>query len=329
MAHALRLMLGAIVACTAATSAYADKLWWSDWGTGKIERSNLDGSFRETVLAGLQSSGAIWFTIDPDSGYLYMAESSARRISRAMTNGTGLEVLVSSGLQYPAGIVLDATRSKMYWVDRIAGKIQRANLDGTAVEDILTDLVGPKELAIDALGAKLYWLEQSSAPALRRCNLDGTETQILTTVGLAHPSGLALDFVEAEIYWLDFDLGTVHRADFDGLNAELFLDRLQSPSGLALDERRRLLYVSSQLADTVARTSLDSPLIENVVTDGLVIPFRLLLSRGMYDLYDFQTFQACFGHEAVSNYCRGYDNDDDNDVDFADFSTYMNAFTGP
>ena len=44
---------------------------------------------------------------------------------------------------------------KMYWVDPGAGKIQRANLDGTGVEDLVTaGLTAPNDIALDPVGGK-------------------------------------------------------------------------------------------------------------------------------------------------------------------------------
>lgn len=323
------VLLGLLAHGVLCASTFGDKLWWSDWETGKIERANLDGSYREEVLTGLFSSGAIWFAMDVDGSYIYMAEAWAARISRATMDGSSVETLVTSGLQYPLGIVLDVSDGKMYWADRDTGKIQHANLDGTDVEDVLTDLDRPKELAIDVVGAKLYWAEESTAPRLCRCNLDGTDIQELATVGLSHPAGLVLDHQDGKIYWLDFAFGTIYRAYFDGSNIELFLDGLDYPSGLGLDERRRVLYWSSQLTDRIRRIGLDDLVIEDVVSEGLACPFALAIARGAYDVYDFRAFQACFGDEPLCNNCRGYDYDDDGDIDFADFSVYTSLFTGP
>ena len=44
----------------------------------------------------------------------------------------------TSGLIYPKGIALDLSSGKMYWTDSGTRKIQRANLDGSGVEDLVT-----------------------------------------------------------------------------------------------------------------------------------------------------------------------------------------------
>jgi hypothetical protein len=52
--------------------------------------------------------------------------------------------LIRTGLKIPWGIALDVAGGKMCWTDAGNSKIQRANLDGTGVEDlIITHSSGP------------------------------------------------------------------------------------------------------------------------------------------------------------------------------------------
>ena len=48
---------------------------------------------------------------------------------------------------------------KMYWTDVNTDKIQRANLDGTGVEDLVTGLSSPVGIALDLPGGKMYWVD--------------------------------------------------------------------------------------------------------------------------------------------------------------------------
>ena len=52
----------------------------------------------------------------------------------------------------------------MYWTDIGSSKIQRANLDGSNVEDLLTTpmVFAPVGLALDVAGGKMYWTESRS-----------------------------------------------------------------------------------------------------------------------------------------------------------------------
>ena len=43
---------------------------------------------------------------------------------------------------------LNVPAQKMYWTDEATGKIQRANLDGSNVEDLITGLTLPEGIAL-------------------------------------------------------------------------------------------------------------------------------------------------------------------------------------
>src|SRR5262245_26775990 len=64
---------------------------------------------------------------------------------------------------------------KMYWTDSSSsGKIQRANLDGSAVQDLVTTGVSiPNSIALDVAGGKMYWTD-AGIGRIRRANLDGS-----------------------------------------------------------------------------------------------------------------------------------------------------------
>ena len=64
-------------------------------------------------------------------------------------NGAAVEDLVTAGLVYPSGIALDLSRGQMYWTDFGTQKIQRANLDGSGVEDLVTGLSIPVFIALE------------------------------------------------------------------------------------------------------------------------------------------------------------------------------------
>ena len=48
----------------------------------------------------------------------------------------------------------------MYWTDLGTDKIQRANLDGSQVEDLVTTgLISPVGIALDPGAGKMYWTD--------------------------------------------------------------------------------------------------------------------------------------------------------------------------
>jgi len=90
-----------------------------------------------------------------------------RSVQRADITGGNIETLVS-GYNTPSGIAVDLSAGKMYWGEFWAGKIMRANLDGSNVESIIT--TGQAcvwDVEIDRSAGKLYWTDPYGRSILR------------------------------------------------------------------------------------------------------------------------------------------------------------------
>ena len=84
-------------------------------------------------------------------------------------------------------------------------KIQRANLDGSNVEDLVTSgLRSPPSIALDIAGGKMYWTDVDG-DNIQRANLDGSNVEDLITSGLSSPWGIALDIAGGKMYWTHKD----------------------------------------------------------------------------------------------------------------------------
>ena len=69
-------------------------------------------------------------------------------------------------------------------------KIQRANLNGTNIEDLVTNFdIGADDLALDVSGGKMYWADNQE-DKIYRANLDGSQIERLYAGG--YPIGIAL-----------------------------------------------------------------------------------------------------------------------------------------
>ena len=194
------------VTVTPAPASQARKMYWTDRGTDKIQRSNLDGSgVEDLVTTGLESPARI--ALDVSGGKMYWTDPRTDKIQRSNLDGSDVEDLVTTGLETPLGIALDVSGGKMYWTDlgtsRIRGtsRIQRSNLDGSDVEDLVTTgLKWPDGIALDVSGGKMYWTDHF-ADKIQRSNLDGSGVEDLVTTGLDWPSGIALDVSGGKMYW--------------------------------------------------------------------------------------------------------------------------------
>ncbi|MDE2997538.1 MAG: dockerin type I domain-containing protein [Gemmatimonadota bacterium] len=142
----------------------AAKLYWTDWGTDKIQRSNLDGSGIEDLVTGGGLDGPDGMALDMAGGKMYWTDAGTNKVQRANLDGSGVEDLVT-GLGIPYGLALDVSGGKMYWTNRQANKIQRADLNGANVEDLITSgLTFPGGLALDLSGGKMYWTNPGREP---------------------------------------------------------------------------------------------------------------------------------------------------------------------
>ncbi len=172
---------------------------------------------------------------------LFWTEAQAiRRISLADTT-QHLENLISSVGQ-TEGIALDAEAGKIYWTDTEKEKIQRANLDGSQVEDLINNnLKTPWGIALDTDQKQMYWSDRDSGN-ISRANLDGSHVETILK-GLKGPVGIALDLKTQKIYWLDTREGELRRANLDGTSPETLVNQgLANPRGLAIDTNLQILY---------------------------------------------------------------------------------------
>jgi len=104
---------------------------------------------------------------------------------------------VSSGLEGPYEIALDAVAGKMYWTDfgtdEIRNTIERANLDGSGREVLVSSGLGMSYgLALDIVAGKMYWTDRDTE-TIERANLDGSGREVLVSSRLELPYGIALD----------------------------------------------------------------------------------------------------------------------------------------
>ena len=84
----------------------------------------------------------------------------------------------------------------MYWtvgrtVSGTGNKIQTAHLhiSDVSVQDIVTEVLGVENLALDLSANKMYW---TMSGKIQRANMGGTEIEDVVT-GLNDPTGLAVD----------------------------------------------------------------------------------------------------------------------------------------
>ena len=121
-----------------------------------------------------------------------------------------------------------AQTNRVYWTEfsgSPSGLIQRANLDGTNIESVVTGASFPFRIALDVAGDKIYWTEANQNPnKIRRANLsDGSDIEDLVIGG--NPVGIALEVLGGKMYWTNFaaNNSSIQRANLDGSDVESLL----------------------------------------------------------------------------------------------------------
>ena len=163
---------------------------------------------------------------------------------------------------------------KMYWTKEDAYDIQRADLDGSNVEDLVaigSDYHGVKGIALDVAGGKMYWANWHDGK-IQRSNLDGSNVEDLVT-GLHTPNGIALDLRRGKIYWTAAFAYKIQRADLDGSNVEDLVTGLPDPNRIALDvSGGKMYWTTSAGGDKVykiQRSNLDGSNVEDIRLAGM------------------------------------------------------------
>ena len=186
------------------------------------------------------------------------------------------------GQAAPTSVEPDTALSHLYWADANPDKIQRANLDGSNIKDLLPGLESPVGIALDVNGGKMYWTDRDVG-VVQRTNLDGSTTETLIT-GLETPVGIALDLDEGKMYWTDRGAGVVQRANLDGSNIETLVSGVRGSEGIALDVAGNKIYWTNAVTYKIQRASLDGSNVETLVT-GLETPVGIALDLDGEKMY--------------------------------------------
>ncbi len=243
------------------TSEGPAKLYWSEKKTKKIQRSDLDGSNQEDLVANVEEVKLL--ALDTDGGKMYWADKKAKKICRSDLDGSNAEDLVS-GLEEVKGLELDIDAGKIYWADKKADKIQRADLTGSNVEDLVTGIEEFEVFKLDTAGGKMYWADKK-ADKIQRADLTGSNLEDLVT-GVQEVKSIVLDTAAGKMYWADKKADKIQRADLTGSNQEDLVTGIEEIEMLVLDTDAGKMYWADKKADKIQRADLTGSNVEDLVT---------------------------------------------------------------
>jgi sugar lactone lactonase YvrE len=241
--------------------------YWTDMGVpnrndGKIERADLDGGNRTTIISEGATHTPKQIHLDSQNRKLYWSDREGMRVMRSNLDGSHIETLVdaSQGDTRPGadpqkwcvGITVDADRGHIYWTQKgpdngERGRIFRANLDIPAGQNaanrrditVLFDrLPEPIDLELDLKNRHLYWTDRGDPPrgnTVNRTSIDGKLTQDIVLSNLMEGIGIALDVPGDRMFVTDL-AGSVYSAKLNGSQKQVLAYAPGNLAGVAYAE---------------------------------------------------------------------------------------------
>lgn len=216
-----------------------------------------------------QPSGIYWSSI----GGPPEAPTAYSRIWRCDLDGANPQIIVDGLANGAWPVVVDATTWKVYWGNVNSDSIQRANLDGSDVQDVVSGnfpfIGNPAGIALDSTNQLLYWTD-FHAKKIARTNLVTNVTTTLIDEGFYTPQGIDLDLAGGRMYWVDAGIskdvpnsGRVRHANLDGDSGLALLVNRNIPYDVKIDHEGGKLYWL-ELFSSLFRSSLDGTNVEQI-----------------------------------------------------------------
>ena len=172
-------------------------LYWIQSNLDQIEVSKLNGSFRQTLIAGrMERPRAL--ALEPREAMLFWTDwdpAGNPRIERCSMDGneSNRQVIynVSNyGGAWPNGLTVDYQARRIYWTDARSDSIHTAKYDGSDPREVLRGhqyLSHPFSLAV--FESNIYWTDWRSSSVIQANKWNGSDIKIIERT-ISKPFGL-------------------------------------------------------------------------------------------------------------------------------------------
>jgi len=247
-------------------AAEAGHIYWTNMGVpelddGSIERADLDGGNRMTIVSQGITHSPKQIHLDHAHGKLYWCDREGMRVMRANLNGSHVETLVQTGqgdedrrdqTRWCVGVTTDPALGKIYWTQKGPnnggqGRILGANIEipnGASptnrpdIEVLFDQLPEPIDLELDLGNRVLYGTDRGDPPrgnTVNRAAIDRKAVPEILITHLMEGIGITLDIKGNRMFVTDF-AGSIYSADLDGKNERNFVSRQGNLTGVAYAE---------------------------------------------------------------------------------------------
>ncbi|XP_078043558.1 vitellogenin receptor-like [Augochlora pura] len=154
-----------------------------------IKVCNLEEQKCAKVVTVVNRNKAMSIAVHPEQGLLFWSQTNwmvfgkpTSTIYRSDTVGSGVIAIAYRNIGIVSAMVIDHTRSRLYWADTVLKTIESSNFDGSDREIYLkTDIY--QTSSINIYEDNLYWLMGTTA-TLKKCKLYGDKS--CTSIVLDH-----------------------------------------------------------------------------------------------------------------------------------------------
>ncbi len=180
-----------------------------------------------------------------------------------------LTTLVSSGLNLPLGVAVDAA-GNVYFSDSINDALKKwAATTGGVTTLVSSGLNNPSGVAVDGAG-NVYLADMNNNAIKKRTAASGAVTTLISS-GLDHPSGVAVDGA-GNVYVADSGNNAIKEwTAASGTVTTLFSSGLGFPIGVAVDGAGNV-YVADYNHNEIKKWTATSGTITTLVSSGLNAP---------------------------------------------------------
>jgi hypothetical protein len=254
-----------------AVDVAAGHIYWTNMGNpsandGSIERADLDGGNRKTIVPRGGTFTPKQLQLEKKSRKLYWCDREGMRLMRANLEGSNIETLVDASEGDPrpgpdatkwcVGVAIDVDGGKVIWTQKGPdnagkGRMFRAGIEippgQTAsnradIEVLYDGLPEPIDLDLDLINRVMYWTDRGDPPrgnTVNRAPMDsdakGRPAPEIVFTHLMEGIGIALDLKGDRMFVTDFG-GNVLSARLDGSDKKILLVAQGNLTGIAYCE---------------------------------------------------------------------------------------------
>src|SRR6266446_3440586 len=226
----------------------AGYIYWTNMGNpaandGSIERADLDGTNRKTIVPPGATFTPKQLKLDKQGGKIYWSDREGMRVMRANFDGSEIETLVDTSegdarpgrdaAKWCVGIAVDHDGGKVYWTQKGGdnagdGCIFRASVEipkgqspakRTDIELLFDKLPEPIDLDLDLKKRTIYWTDRGNPPkgnTVSRALMDNAGQRPTVLISdLMEGIGLSLDLKGGRMFFADLG-GSIYSAKLDG-----------------------------------------------------------------------------------------------------------------